>query len=268
MTGSGPTSPRAPRRLTIVVPALNEEDKIGPTLVALIAAAERHLDDFEIIVVDDGSVDRTAAVASEFASRYPGRITVHRQPVNRGLGVSYRYGLDHARFEHLSVVPGDNVFQSAAFDNVFPLVGTAPLIVSYRGTGERTRLRKVLSVLCTLMMRTVTGKAIRDAHGMFVYPVAVARKIPVQTGYSYHIDSLGRLLCLLPRFIEVSAPLNPRPDASSGVMRPRVILRLGMAVLRLGVWRAAMMLGGRRGQPEVLNVETARRVSAKDDMNP
>jgi hypothetical protein len=106
----------------------------------------------------------------------------------------------------------------------------------------RTPVRRTLSVICTTMMRLITGRRIRDAHSMFVFPVALARTLAVQPGYGYHIESLGRLLVSCPNFLEVPAVLNPSPDLNSGVMRTRVVLLLGTTMLRLALWRIVRLL--------------------------
>ena len=234
--------PVADRGLTIVVPAFNEVRHIQKTLVVVTEAAERLLDDYEIIVVDDGSSDGTGDVAEHFASEHP-KVRVKQQITNQGVGAAYCYGLTEARFPFLSLIPGDNVFTSAAVENVFAVVGAAPLIVSYRNnTDVRTFQRRILSTLCTLSMRAITGRRIRDAHSMYVFPVDLARTIVPQPGYGYHIESLGRLLCLVSGYKEVPAPLNPRPDANSGVMKVHVVSLLAMTMLRLSAWRIRMLL--------------------------
>jgi glycosyltransferase involved in cell wall biosynthesis len=225
------------RALTIVVPAYNEEGLIAATLDAVLRTAQRHLDAFEIIVVDDGSRDGTGRIADDFARQH-GAVRVVHQVRNQGVGAAYLVGLAQARFDSITVVPGDNAFSEAALNAVFSAVGMAPLVVSYRDNMEvRKPLRRMLSVICTLMMRMVSGRTIRDAHSMFIFPVAVARQFSIQPGYGYHIESLGRLLVACPSFVEVPAILNPRPDENSGVMRPRVIWLLGMTMLRLAIWR-------------------------------
>jgi len=103
-------------------------------------------------------------------------------------------------------------------------------------------------VICTLMMRTIAGRGIRDAHSMFVFPVPLARTLAVQPGYGYHIESLGRLLALCPHYVEVPAALNPNPDRNSGVMRVRVVLLLGTTMLRLALWRVGRLLRPQSGQ--------------------
>jgi len=232
----------ADRRLTIIVPAFNEAAYIGKTLGVVTEAAERFLDDYEIIVVDDGSTDETGDIAEQFAQQHP-KIRLKRQPANRGVGAAYFYGLSEARFPFLSLVPGDNAFTATAIRNVFAAVGSAPLIVSYRNNMTvRKPLRRILSVLCTLLMRMITGRSIRDAHSMYAFPVDIARMIVPQPGYGYHIESLGRLLCLIPHYLQVPSPLNPRPDDNSGVMRIGVVWLLGMTMLRLAAWRIAMLL--------------------------
>jgi dolichol-phosphate mannosyltransferase len=230
------------RNLTIVVPAYNEEGHIAKTLAAVLEAATGMLDNFEIIVVDDGSRDATGRIADEAAQR-DSRIRVVHQAKNQGVGAAFIIGLAEARFESITVVPGDNAFSEDTLKEVFDAVGTAPLIVSYRANMEvRTPVRRLLSIACTWSMRIITGRWIRDAHSMFVYPVALARQVQVQPGYGYHIESLGRLLLAAPSYREIPAILNPRPDANSGVMRLSVVTLLVLTMLRLAWWRAGMLL--------------------------
>ena len=81
--GSGPaTHPAGPPTISIVVPAFNEEAGLGPTLAALRASMPKSV--IEVIVVDDGSTDRTAAVAAEAGFR------VVRHPNNRAMALPSR----------------------------------------------------------------------------------------------------------------------------------------------------------------------------------
>lgn len=230
--------------LSIVVPAYNEERHLATTLAAVIEAAERNLADYEIIVVDDGSGDATGRIADE-AARHHTCIRVIHQPVNRGVGAAYSAGLKQARYGSISVVPGDNAFSATALDSVFSSIGLAPLIISYRANVEvRKPLRRMLSVACTTAMRIVTGKQIRDAQSMFIFPVDLARRCETrETGYGYHIETLGRLLVMSPSYLEVPANLNPGPDDNSRVMRPRVLFFQGITMLRLAFWRLRYTLG-------------------------
>jgi len=181
------------RALTIIVPAYNEERHIAAAIDAVIRAADRHLDDYEVIVVDDASTDETGRIADGIAGRTR-RVRVIHQPTNRGVGAAYQLCLAQAKYGSITLVPGDNAFSEAALDSVFASVNVAPLVVSYRANMEvRTRLRRLLSTWCTTLMRLITGKAIRDAQSMFIFPVDVARKCATESsGYGYHSYALEK----------------------------------------------------------------------------
>ncbi|MGQ9778956.1 MAG: dolichyl-phosphate beta-glucosyltransferase [Bacillota bacterium] len=81
--------------LSLVIPAYNEEERLPKTLDRIIAYfADR--EDYEIVVVDDGSTDNTLALARAYAARYP-QIRVVTNGTNRGKGYSVRHGLLVAR---------------------------------------------------------------------------------------------------------------------------------------------------------------------------
>ncbi|WP_342291679.1 glycosyltransferase [Bradyrhizobium ottawaense] len=81
------TPSRAAKRLTIVIPALNEQDKIADTIDGVLPLARELLDDFEIFLIDDGSTDATGAIMDEFAAGEP-RIVVQHNAEPRGVGAS------------------------------------------------------------------------------------------------------------------------------------------------------------------------------------
>jgi glycosyltransferase involved in cell wall biosynthesis len=246
--------------LTVIVPAWNEERRLATTVEEIVAAAVRQLRAFEVIIVNDGSTDGTAAVANALAARFTSVSVVHH-PTNRGVGAAYDTGLAQARHPYLTLVPGDNAFHVSGLDAVFALVGAVEMVVTYRANpSARTPLRRLLSRCCTLAMRIVSGQSIRDAHSLYVFPVAQARQVRPNRGYGYHIETLSTLLRGGVPFVEVPVWLNPRPDRSSKVMRLGVLARLiatmGRQFLRFAVF-------GRKVEfAPMIHVETPPRTLA------
>lgn len=209
--------------LTIVVPAWNEEKRLTTTVEEIVAVAQNRLREFEVIVINDGSTDGTAAAGEALAARFPFVSIVHHQR-NLGVGAAYSTGLALATFPYLTLVPGDHAFHISGLDRLFALVGRFDMIVSYRENPQaRTPLRRLLSHLCTLAMRQVTGQPIRDAHSLYVFPVTQARQVRHNNGYGYHIETLSTLLRGAVPYTEIPVTLNPRPDSSSQVMRLGVL---------------------------------------------
>ena len=87
------------RSISIIIPAYNEEKRLPATLEKILAYLDGTGWSFaEVIVVDDGSADGTAAVAARVAAARP-NVRVLRNPGNRGKGYSVRHGMLEAKGE-------------------------------------------------------------------------------------------------------------------------------------------------------------------------
>ena len=94
-SGSFPKSARSKMshpRLSIVIPAYNESPRIEATLARVLACVEEQAWDAEVLVVDDGSTDTTAAIVTRWMVAHP-RLHLIKNPGNRGKGYSVRNGL-------------------------------------------------------------------------------------------------------------------------------------------------------------------------------
>lgn len=85
----------SPKTLSVVVPAFDEESRIGPALERIVGYLRGQAWDFELIVVDDGSRDATLAIARAFAARDPA-VRVLSDGANRGKGFAVRHGMSRA----------------------------------------------------------------------------------------------------------------------------------------------------------------------------
>lgn len=93
-------------KYTIVIPAYNERARIVPTLEAVVQCVRLRDWDAEVIVVNDGSTDNTAALVREFARTAP-EVRLMENPSNRGKGYSVRSGLLHAQGEVVMFTDAD-----------------------------------------------------------------------------------------------------------------------------------------------------------------
>lgn len=125
-------------RLSIVIPAFDEAARLGPTLETVCDFASRREGGFEVIVVDDGSRDGTAAVAEGFAAR---GVRLLRLPRNRGKGAAVRAGVLASAGARVLVSDADLSTPIAELDRVEPHLAAAPLVFGSRGLGESRVVR-------------------------------------------------------------------------------------------------------------------------------
>ncbi|MBA3865922.1 MAG: glycosyltransferase family 2 protein [Solirubrobacterales bacterium] len=93
-------------KLSVVIPAQNEEGSVGATVEGLVATLEREDVDYEIVVVDDDSEDSTAAVVGAIGAENP-RVRVHRSHYERGFGMAIRAGLDVFQGDAVAIFMAD-----------------------------------------------------------------------------------------------------------------------------------------------------------------
>ena len=93
-------------KLSVVMPARGEEDSIGPTVESTAALLEREGIDYEIVVVDDHSADRTAEMVDRIAAGNP-RVRCVRSPLEPGYGFAVRAGLDEYTGDAVAVMMAD-----------------------------------------------------------------------------------------------------------------------------------------------------------------
>ena len=119
-------------KLSIVVPAYNEEDRIGKMLAAYLPHfAERYGNDFEIVVAVNGSTDRTEDVVRALQPRFPQlRVIVEPRPIGKGGAVMA--GGAVAQGDLIGFVDADGATPPAAFDDLVQNIGSAGLIIASR----------------------------------------------------------------------------------------------------------------------------------------
>ncbi len=93
-------------KLSVVIPAQNEEGSVGATVEGVVAALEREGVDYEVVVVNDDSEDSTEAVVQTIGSENP-RVRCHRSHYERGFGMAIRAGLDVFEGDAVAIVMAD-----------------------------------------------------------------------------------------------------------------------------------------------------------------
>jgi glycosyltransferase involved in cell wall biosynthesis len=132
--------------ISIVLPALNEEDNIESLVGQIKNYFKTNLIPYEIIIVDDGSTDQTGSIADRLAGEYE-NITVIHHPENQGYGKSLRDGFHAGRHEYLFYTDADLQFKINSLDLFMPYMqkGEADMVVGYRIGRQDPWLRKFLA---------------------------------------------------------------------------------------------------------------------------
>jgi glycosyltransferase involved in cell wall biosynthesis len=174
------------RSITVVIPAYNEEKRLAATLEQVLSYLDRGDWAFaEVLVVDDGSRDSTAALAERFGGA-DARVRVLRNPGNRGKGYSVRHGMLEARGEWVLFTDAD---LSTPIEELDRLIGAAGARQASVVIGSRALDRSLIGVhqslfrenagrLFNLCMRIITGLPFADTQcGFKLFERSAAQQI-------------------------------------------------------------------------------------------
>jgi len=159
--------------LTIVIPALNEEESIGSTIQRCLDARDRirrvgHVDDVEIIVVSDGSTDRTAAIAQEFAARESAvRVIVFEK--NRGYGAAIKEGFAQGSGDLVSFLDADGTCDPNYFGELCAALQSQHAMLALGSRmgkdSEMPGIRRLGNTIYAILLGSLSGRAVSDKIG-------------------------------------------------------------------------------------------------------
>jgi glycosyltransferase involved in cell wall biosynthesis len=262
-TSASSIRPR-PRSISIVVTAMNEEGNLKSTVNGIVRAVAPRFPIYEIIIVDDGSRDRTASIADELALTNPS-IHVQRNVRNRGLAYSYRRGIELATCEFTSWVAGNNLVPAEAFERIYDAVGRRDMVVTFILRDVRGRRRRTLSRAFNRIVNALFGFDLKYYTGPCVYRTDAVKRLRMRTeGSMFVAEVLLRLLNSGQSYEEVGLQPLPRTSGSTKSFRVRNIVNVASSIILL-FWelRVKERLVPSHVQPEVPVAESDRAVSSR-----
>jgi glycosyltransferase involved in cell wall biosynthesis len=225
--------------LSIVFPMYNEEAYIHRAVRAARAALAPITEDWEIVIVDDASSDRTGALADELAATEP-RVKVVHNPRNRKLGGSLRAGYAAASKELVVYTDTDLPFDLMELPRAVRLLEyqEADVLSAYRF--DRTSeglLRTLYSLAYNTLVRVLFGLALKDVNFSFkLFRRSLLQRFELKSeGSLIDVEFLVRARKAGADIIQIGVDYFPRSRGVSTLSSPGVILTILREMLTL--WR-------------------------------
>jgi glycosyltransferase involved in cell wall biosynthesis len=175
--------------LTIFFPAYNDAFTIASLVVRAVQAASSVTDDYEIVVVNDGSTDATRSVLEDLARRYECLRLVHH-PVNRGYGAALRSGFEAARKPLVFYTDGDAQYDPAELTVLWPRMEPGvDLVNGYKISRSDPMHRVIIGRLYHHMVKQLFGLRLRDVDCDFrLMRRAIFERV--------HLEEASGVICL------------------------------------------------------------------------
>ena len=222
-------SPRlfiVPRSLSVILPAYNEEALIANTVSTVMSALTSWMKDFEVIVVNDGSKDRTGEIVEKLVA-YDPRIRLINHNSNKGYGAALVTGFESVTKELAFFMDSDGQFDIRDLARFFPLIEEYGAVLGYRIDRQDTWMRKLNAWSWKKLVGFIFGVHARDIDCAFkLFRADFFRTHQLETrGAMINAEILYKLARAGYTFTEVGVQHLPRRAGQATGAKLSVILR-------------------------------------------
>ena len=148
--------------VSVIFPLYNDEATVRTVAAAALDLLQGYADRFEVILVDDGSPDRSGRIADELGAEHPDRVRVIHNPRNLGYGAALRGGVAAARYEWICMVDGDNEYDVRDLKKMLEVRNFYRLIIAFRYKKLYSTRRIFISFVYNLVLRRLFRTPFRD----------------------------------------------------------------------------------------------------------
>jgi len=213
-------------RVSAVLPAFNEEGNLMTCVGRVVRALQANTSAHEVIVVDDGSRDGTAAILEGLERSTP-TLRVVRHAANRGYGAALRSGFDAARYEWIFMIDADNQFDPEEVARLLAEEAEADIVAGYRRRRRDPLLRRLNALAFFTLVRLLFGRLVRDVNCAFkLIRSDLLRQLDLKSsGALINTELLVKARRFEARIVEVPVEHFPRESGKQTGANPRVVLR-------------------------------------------
>jgi len=213
--------------VSVFFPAYYDEKNIGKVVDSAVRVLEElKLKDYEVIIIEDGSPDKTAEVADELAVKYQKVRVIHHEK-NMGYGATLKDGFLNAKLDYVFYTDGDNQFDLNELKKFVALIPYSDIVVGYRKKKQYSLYRKFTSLCYNYLLKLIFDIHFWDIDCAFkLFKTDLFKKININSVDAF-IDAEIMLKAKLLDYsvTEIGVMHLPRVDGISTGARPSVIIR-------------------------------------------
>lgn len=222
-------------KVSVIMPALNEEANICDAIDATLGAFDFFKIEGEIIVVNDGSTDRTQDLIEQKMKEYPNKIFLIRHLKPKGIGASFWEGVDCSNGNIIVMLPGDNENDPQETLRYYMLLEHVDIVVPFIFNREaRSLVRNFLSYVYRFIINTTFLVNFNYTNGTILYRKSLLKELPSRSqGFFFQTDILIRAVKKGYLFAEVPYKLGQRKIGKSKAVTFPSLLQVVRGYLRL-----------------------------------
>lgn len=229
-------------KLSVILPCYNEEDNLKRIPAELMPELRGLECDFEIVIIDDGSKDKSYEVAAGLGIP---EMRIVRHEKNRGVGQAFRTAIANIGSDLAVILDADFTFHPKYIKDLLArynagdvdFVGGSPRLASY---GKDIPLwRTFVSMAANVVYTVLFGKSVTASSQFFrLYKTADLKSLKLETsGFDISVEILFKLLLAKKRYAEVPVPLTARIYGVSKLNYKKELLRHMRLLLKIVGWK-------------------------------
>jgi len=220
-------NPQPRKSISVFFPVFNDQETIGALTAKALAVLPTLTDDYEILLIDDGSTDASAQVADDLALNLEHVRVIHHSS-NQGYGAVLRTGFSYAAKEFIFYTDGDGQYDVGELALLVPLMSDGVDVVNgYKLERHDNRRRKASGAIYNRLAHFIFRLPIRDVDCDFrlVRRSAIDRISLGLSSGAICVELVGKLNSAGCTFREVPVHHYPRPHGKSQFFTPRRVAR-------------------------------------------
>jgi len=212
--------------LSVIMPAHNEEAAIAATVHSVVNTLKAWVPDFEVIVVNDGSKDRTRSIVEEIAASDQ-HVRLINHPVNQGYGAALVSGFEAITKDLVFFMDSDGQFDIADLERFFAFIDEYDAVLGYRIDRQDTWVRKLNAWGWKMLVRLVFGLRVGDIDCAFkLYPGKFFHEHRLETrGAMINAEILYKFTRAGYTYTQLGVRHLPRRGGRATGAKPAVIAR-------------------------------------------